>query len=213
MIGPFATGKRLNYSQQLTLEDIQGTGELEMLRPGGIWAARSENRVEVFEARLQPARLMQYNELLVPHIAGQVSLDLFHDQGKESHIGLESSRCFRFREERTFNGRLRVESRSSATDGHGNFIHTMGGISLFKSDWPRRTQVRGRVTVPESGTLTGVDIQLHPSGQELPFTVRTTDAEVTLPVEVTKGDVLEIHVTEVPGHEAASLVRAALTVT
>lgn len=212
MIGPFATGKRLRYSQPLKTEDVQGTGELDLLRPGSIWAARSENRVEVFEARLQPARLLQYNELVIPHIAGQISVDLYHDQGKESYIGLESSRVIRSREEHSFNGRIRVESRSAATDPHGNYIHTMGGVSLFNSDWPRRSHVEGRITLPEDGTLTQLDVTLHPSGTKPVFTIEQKGEIVSLPYTGQKGDVLEVHATDIAGELATSLLRAVLTI-
>lgn len=212
-IGPFVTTRTTGRQLKIGERDLTGAGELDLLRPGAIWAQTSENRDEVFEARLEPARLVQFNEVMVPHIAGQVSIELFSDRGSEKIAALEQSRLLRFAETKSFNGRVRLRSVSGATAPDGTYIHAMGGLSIYNSDWAPTGEVRTEFQMPEDGDLTGVDARVWPTQDQPSSTIYVDGSQVALPTSLSKGDTVQVRMPRVQGGTPASLVELSLSIT
>ena len=211
-IGPFVTARAVSRQLKVGEQDLTGTGTLDLLRPGAIWAETSGERSKVFEARLQPSRLMEINEIMVPHIAGQVSIELFNDRSSERLGAIEESRLIRMDEAMTFNGRVRIESVSSATAPGGQYIHCMGGLSVYYSDWAPTADLKTEFQMPRDGNLRGVSARLWPTRTSVPATVVTGDEEVALPRAATKGDVVEVELADVSGFNPASLVELSVDI-
>lgn len=200
-------------TQKLLLEGQERTGEgdLELLRPGRVWAAATSTRFDRFEARLKPPRLVDYNEIHIPHIAGRISLDIYGPDGAYSIREVEHSRLIRLDEPKTFNGRVRVESRSFSTTSDGDYIHTLGGLSFFRSEWSADSEIRCGFHAPEDGQIEAVDASLRPTGHSPSFGIYVDGSEESLPLSVDEGQRLQLRFTGVSGTVDSSFARIELT--
>lgn len=205
-VGPFVTAQRLS-TNSVFYEVPEGTGAIRALREGSVWARATENQQQTFEARVEPSRLMRYNELLVPHIAGKVSLRLHHDQGSGSYGPFERSRLIRIPDARRFNGRVEITSQSRSTVA-GEYVHCLGGLELRRSDWTSQWELQTTIEAPADGTIELKDLIAHPGGQSLSFTVETAGGtSLTKTESVSKGDELVLRASGLDPTTAASLAK------
>jgi len=188
-VGPFATARRLS-STSVFYSAPTGTGAIRALREGEVWAQPTGSRQETFEARSEPGRLMEYNEVLVPHIAGKVSLRFHHDQGTDRYGPFEESQLIRLSSSRRFNGRIEIDSRSRSTVG-GEYIHALGGLEIRDSDWTGAWELLATMEAPTGGTIELTGLVAHPSGRSLPFSVEDpSGTELTKTETVSEGQTL-----------------------
>jgi len=192
-------------------EDLQGEGEIELLRAGSVWAAVTANRNDTFEARLQPARLAQYNELLIPHVAGTASLTVYGPEERYSVDAIGRSRLLRFDRPKQFNGHIKIDSQSRAQTDDGGHIHALGGLSFFRSEWSSACEMRASLSVPEGGQLSGVSASFRPSGASPTTRVYQNGTEQSLPLSVSKGDRIQLRFPSVGGRRAPTYARVELS--
>lgn len=204
-VGPFLTATRVQQDD-VRLGTPAGTGAIRALREGEVWASLgSEN--ETFEARMDPARLMRYNELLVPHVAGTVTLHLHHDNGSQQYGPFEESRLFRLSTPAKFNGRLEIDSASSVTVS-GEHVHALGGLEIRSSDWVNGWELTSSFTAPKAGTIELNELSAHPSGRSLSFSVESPGgASRTKSESVSDGEELVVRASGIDPTEAVSFVK------
>jgi len=208
-LGPFVAPRATERNLQLTGEGVSGEGSLGLLTPGVLWAGLG-SRSETFEARLRPARLIEVDAVRVPHVAGTLGVHLHSGRDVFSVRQVEESRLIRFDRPRRLNGRVRVQSRSKASEGE-EFIHAMGGLELYSSDWARQGEIRVPFQSPAGGTITSLGLKLRPGGERPSPTLFAGGQEASLPAEVGNGDPLEIRAT-VGGTVATTLARIELSI-
>lgn len=205
-VGPFVSARRLR-SESVFYEAPQGTGAINALREGKVWARATGSAQATFEARLQPARLMRYNEVLVPHIAGQISVRMHHDQGSDRYGPFERSRLIRVPEGRRFNGRIEIDSQSRSTSG-GQYVHAIGGLEIRDSDWTAEWDLTVEFEAPSDGTVELKGLSAHPGGQSLPFSVEDENGTpLTKTESVAAGDRLVLRAEEIDPTVTASYAR------
>jgi hypothetical protein len=186
---------------------VGGVGETVLLEEGAVWARLSPDAEAVFTARVEPAYLTYYNELVVPAIAGSVTVKLSRSTGSPRVFeNVETSRIFRLPGDEEFTGVVTVES-TSGSGFQGQYIHTLGGIQLRRSTWAKTGSATASLTAPGDGTLQISAVHLHPNGKASDFTVwKNGEAQAPGTIGVLEGDVLDLDV-EVPWDAPASHVR------
>jgi hypothetical protein len=210
-VGPFAAPRPTGRALAVEENEIQGSGQVEMLRPGGLWATTSDSKSDTFEARLQPARRIQIDSVMIPHIAGSVDITLFSPRTDITIDNVTSSHLLRFDQPRTLNGRVQITSRSNAARGT-DYIHTLGGLEMYAADWAADGELRVPFQSPTGGTITSISARFRPGGESPAHALYQKGSEASLPVSVSKGDMLELRFPAVQGTTAASLARLALTI-
>lgn len=210
-VGPFVAPTPTGRSKLLRAGEIAGTGELELLRPGGLWARTHANRSHTYEARLQPERRLQVDSIMIPHVAGSVDVTLKSPRTDFEVTNVTESQLLRFDRPRALNGRVVVTSRSTATRD-GDYIHTLGGIELYAADWAAEGEIRVPFQSPAAGSITAADARLRPGGESPTHNLYRNGSQVSLPLSVAEGDPLELRFPVVDGTTAASLTRITLTI-
>lgn len=205
-VGPFLTATRV-HSDPVWAGAPTGTGAIRALQEGEVWAETSTSAQETFEARVHPERLVRYNEVLVPHVAGKVWIRLHHDQGQDEYGPYEESRLIRLPNPARFNGRLEIESKSFSSYS-GDYIHTLGGLEFRMSDWINQWEATATFTAPQSGTVELQELSAHPSGRSLSFDVEGPGgASRSKQESVSEGEELVLRASGVDPTESISFLK------
>lgn len=164
-IGHSIAPRRTEKTLAIHEDDLTALENEGLLTPGYLWAKTSPNQTHTFEVRLHPARLVEYNELYIPHMTGTLSITLFSPQESRVFRGLTEPRLFRSNETHLFNGRMLVQSEASSATPSGQFIHTLGGLSFFRSTWTSSGMSVANLSIPRDGFLEFKEARLLPSGE------------------------------------------------
>ena len=205
-----------NKAKRALSGEITGRGELSLLRSGEIFAALSAEQIDRFEARINPARLTEYNELVLPYVAGgPLMWRLYHSRGYHEYAGIRETTVFRYDTPREFNGYVELVSESR-TGLEGQFIHAGAGLSVNMSDWLASGTLEASRELPFSGTIRIENVDTYPgkapAGSYQIF-VNDTDVTAQQNIVVAAGDLLRLEVdidwTRSVRHVAASYFHAA----
>lgn len=205
--GHAAVSQTTQTQRLLEGEELVGTGPLDLLRPGTIWAKTSGQKTETMDVRLEPARLSAYNEIIIPHVAGKVSVEVFGPQNVLERNNVEESRVIRLDEERRFNGRVRIQSQSKSARPNGDYIHALGGLTLQRSNWSPTHEVRAEVEAPADGQIASISASFRPSGRSPSYRLSKNGTSTSLPLSVSQGDLLRLRFPSVSGTTCPNLVR------
>jgi hypothetical protein len=162
LLGSSVVTARTKAKSALLTDVVDGYGHLSLLRPGEVWATLSPQQTDRFEARLEPAVLMEYNELVLPFIAGgPLSWRLYHSRGYHEYRGVTQTTVYRTQAPREFNGMVEVISESR-TGLEGQFIHTAAGIAAQMSDFLPKGTLEAVGELPFTGVVRVDGVYLFP---------------------------------------------------
>lgn len=186
MLGTAVVTDRTSSRNVLLSDPDQSVGMEELLVPGAFWSGLSETASATFEASIQPAYTMLYNEVLLPYIGGIEQTVMLHSAGGPLiYSGVRTTRVMRFEQPREWNGRITVHSQAAYKIG-SMYVHAGVAPAIFQTSWLSSGTIRGEkaFSLGASKQLTVLRVWAMPSGIQLndatfsvdgtPFTGSTT---------------------------------------
>src|SRR5690606_23609645 len=125
-------------------------------------ARKSDAQTAEWEARMSPAYLVEYNELVIPFIAGDdLDLTLYYDDGSYAYRAIGATTVKRFAVPRRYNGRMTLRTRSR-TRLDTQYIHVAAAPEIRTSQWIDEGYAEATRDLEASGTLTVTAVYLYP---------------------------------------------------
>lgn len=204
MLGSAIVTERTNVITPLVTEEEQFLGTAELLIPGAFWSVASDSAELEVTARISPAYLMTYNEIVVPFIGGTAqTVRLHHPDGYYSYGGTRETLVVRHQRPRNWNGKITVLSTASFR-ADGKYIHAGAAPWIYNSAWLSSATVRADREMSQAGTFTPYGVYAAPGNILLENpTFKKNGVAFTTSASVVVGDVITVEVT-LPWNVAAS---------
>lgn len=208
LVGTSVVTERIRTRTALITTDVGGFGDMELLQPSEVWAGLSPNNIGDFEARIDPAYLTEYTEIVVPYIAGDyVTVRLHNSQTFEELTRLKQTTVKRYATPKEFNGRISISSNSEARF-LDQYVHALGGVHINDSQWMEEGVCTAERILDFSGVIRIFAAYSYPDKVPLAdYTVYLNDVLVNDPTsfEVDSGDTLRVELT-IPWNIAVNYV-------
>lgn len=155
-------------------------GEKHLFDEKAIWARLSNTPSDQYTVALQPAYNSDYNEVIIPAIAGQASVTL--SSSKHEDVILSASNrtsVYRFANTKSFSGAATINITASS-GLEGKYIHTLGGLFIRRSSWETTGYASVTWTAPEAGTYDLTNIKFWSGINNLTKTPRLSSDRISV---------------------------------